>query len=322
MTDSRTAAIAHRDARRRRGRLYLLHLGFHRRTQGCRRFASQRPAQRPPLHEHAAIRTGRPTEPRPESELQRHGFHPVRRTAERRHRGSVRSSGRRARRRCLTGFATHRSRCFMPFRRSFACSRTQSVGFRNYAWSGSKVIEFRGSTLRTSTPTVRRRARWSTDWAPPSADWFANTSSTRGPPSIPPNRYQSATPFRTLKCASWTRAAATSRPTASGEIVVESRYLATGYWRDPGLTGQRFETSATVCVATERAILVVSSRTACLIHLGRLDQRVRIAGEFVDTAEIERLLTVVGGIRQAVVRDYVDRAQRTPAVCLYRAQTR
>ena len=64
----------------------------------------------------------------------------------------------------------HRSRCFMPFRRSFACSRIRSVDFRNYAWSGSKVIEFRGSTLRTSRPTVRPRAHWSTDWGRPSVD--------------------------------------------------------------------------------------------------------------------------------------------------------
>jgi amino acid adenylation domain-containing protein len=106
-------------------------------------------------------------------------------------------------------------------------------------------------------------------------------------------------------------------PTDSlGEIVVESRYLATGYWRDPALTGRRFVDLGDGVRRYRTGDLGRLQQDGSLIHLGRLDQRVRIAGEFVDTAEIERLLTSVGGIRQAVVRDYVDHAQER-RLCAY-----
>jgi thioesterase domain-containing protein/acyl carrier protein len=49
------------------------------------------------------------------------------------------------------------------------------------------------------------------------------------------------------------------------------------------------------------------SEDGCLFHLGRVDQRIRIAGEFVAPVDIEKVLLDVPGISQVVVRDYFDR---------------
>lgn len=94
-----------------------------------------------------------------------------------------------------------------------------------------------------------------------------------------------------------------------GEIVVESRFLATGYWRNPAMTAQRFETLGNGLRRYRTGDLGQLQDDGCLIHLGRVDHRLRIAGEFVDTADIERLLQGVPGVAQAVVHDFVDRTR-------------
>ena len=48
------------------------------------------------------------------------------------------------------------------------------------------------------------------------------------------------------------------------------------------------------------------SEDGCLTHLGRVDSRIRIAGEFVATVDVETALLDVRGISQAVVRAFVD----------------
>ena len=92
-----------------------------------------------------------------------------------------------------------------------------------------------------------------------------------------------------------------------GEIVVESRFLATGYWRNPELTAARFETPDDDLRRYRTGDLGRMDDDGCLIHLGRIDQRIRIAGEFVDTADIEMVLRDLPGISQGVVRDFADR---------------
>ncbi|MBI1995560.1 MAG: non-ribosomal peptide synthetase [Deltaproteobacteria bacterium] len=91
-----------------------------------------------------------------------------------------------------------------------------------------------------------------------------------------------------------------------GEIVVESRFLATGYWRNPVGTAERFEALDADLRRYRTGDLGRMGEDGCLTHLGRVDRCIRIAGEFVDTVAIERLLLDIPGISQGVVRDFVD----------------
>ena len=101
-----------------------------------------------------------------------------------------------------------------------------------------------------------------------------------------------------------------------GEIVVDSRFLASGYWRNPELTAQRFAARGDGIRRYRTGDVGRLSADGCLVHLGRLDHRIRIAGEFIDTGEIERLLQSVPGIVQAVVHDYLDQTLE-PRLCAY-----
>jgi amino acid adenylation domain-containing protein len=93
---------------------------------------------------------------------------------------------------------------------------------------------------------------------------------------------------------------------SAGEIVVESRFLATGYWRNPVLTADRFVALPDGVRHYRSGDLGRMSEDGCLTYLGRVDHQIRIAGEFVAAADIEKLLLEVPGISQAVVRDFVD----------------
>lgn len=95
---------------------------------------------------------------------------------------------------------------------------------------------------------------------------------------------------------------------SAGEIVVESRFLATGYWQNPKLTAERFVALQDGARRYRTGDLGRMSEDGCLTHLGRVDQRIRIAGEFVAAADIEKLLLDVPGISQAVVRDFADQS--------------
>jgi amino acid adenylation domain-containing protein len=105
-------------------------------------------------------------------------------------------------------------------------------------------------------------------------------------------------------------------PGTAGEIVVESRFLASGYWRNPTLTRQRFDQLSGGVRRYRTGDLGRLREDGCLIHLGRVDHRVRIAGEFVDITAIEQLLSSVPGVRQAVVNDYLDNTNER-RLCAY-----
>jgi acyl carrier protein len=98
--------------------------------------------------------------------------------------------------------------------------------------------------------------------------------------------------------------------------VVESRFLATGYWRNPALTAQRFCELRSGLRRYRTGDLGRMDEDGCLTHLGRMDYRIRIAGEFVDPSEIERALASVPGIAQAVAQDFVDQ-QGERRLCAY-----
>lgn len=95
----------------------------------------------------------------------------------------------------------------------------------------------------------------------------------------------------------------------AGEIVVESPYLAVGYWKNAILTGQKFRNGGNACRYYHTGDLGRLDSDGCLTHLGRMDQRVKIAGSFVDFATVESALTKMKAISQARVRDYTDSMQ-------------
>lgn len=99
-------------------------------------------------------------------------------------------------------------------------------------------------------------------------------------------------------------------PGEVGEIVVQSRYLSPGYWRQPELTASRF-----LPVAGDPALrrfhtgdfgrLAPDGR---LFHLGRQDEQLKIRGYRVEPREVEAALQRLDGVRSAVVVPNADAA--------------
>ena len=86
-----------------------------------------------------------------------------------------------------------------------------------------------------------------------------------------------------------------------GEIVVESEYLAVSYWQDPELTARRFQALADGRRRYRTGDLGKLSEDGCLEHLGRRDQRPKVAGRFVDAQRTETALQSLVGIAEALV---------------------
>jgi amino acid adenylation domain-containing protein len=99
-------------------------------------------------------------------------------------------------------------------------------------------------------------------------------------------------------------------PNEIGEIVVKSRYLATGYWRRDDFTRAKFmfdaENSGTRTYLTGDLGRMASD--GCLEHLGRKDGRVKIRGYTVEPAEIETALLDHENIRETAVIGREDEA--------------
>ena len=88
----------------------------------------------------------------------------------------------------------------------------------------------------------------------------------------------------------------------TGEIAVRSDYLALGYWKRPDLTDRAFCECEDGSRLYRTGDLGRMRQDGCLEHLGRLDGRVKIRGNWVDLADIEGLLQLAPGVAQAVVR--------------------
>jgi amino acid adenylation domain-containing protein len=87
-----------------------------------------------------------------------------------------------------------------------------------------------------------------------------------------------------------------------GEIVVESRYLASGYWRRDDLTASRFTSREDAGLRLYRTgDLGRLEPDGCLFHLGRRDFQVKVRGHRVEPGEVERALLQHAGIRDAAV---------------------
>ena len=88
-----------------------------------------------------------------------------------------------------------------------------------------------------------------------------------------------------------------------GEVVVRSRYLAEGYWRQPELTRLAFELdpSGDGMRRFHTGDLGSMSRDGCLRIHGRKDSQVKLHGYRVEVQEIEAILLSLDGIEQAAV---------------------
>jgi amino acid adenylation domain-containing protein len=88
-----------------------------------------------------------------------------------------------------------------------------------------------------------------------------------------------------------------------GEIVVKSRYLAKGYWRDPQLTAERFSAdldgNGTRMLRTgDRGRI---NADGLLEFCGRKDDRIKIRGNRIELLDIERTLERLPGIDRVAV---------------------
>jgi hypothetical protein len=88
-----------------------------------------------------------------------------------------------------------------------------------------------------------------------------------------------------------------------GEIVVKSRYLAAGYWRDPVLTAERFsetnDGSGTRLFKTGDLGRITAE--GILEFVGRKDRAIKIRGNRVELSEVEDALHRLPGVIHAVV---------------------
>lgn len=92
-----------------------------------------------------------------------------------------------------------------------------------------------------------------------------------------------------------------------GQIVVESPYLAVGYWHDPELTQSKFKpVEGSARVRRFHTGDLGQWTSTGLRHMGRADQQVRISGHRVELAEVEAALHGWQAARQAVVSAQTD----------------
>ena len=92
-------------------------------------------------------------------------------------------------------------------------------------------------------------------------------------------------------------------PGATGEIAVRSKYTAAGYWRDPGLTAERFspELDGSGIRLVRSGDLARIDDEGRLEFRGRKDSRIKIRGNRIELSEVEWALRKVPGIEHAAV---------------------
>ena len=105
-----------------------------------------------------------------------------------------------------------------------------------------------------------------------------------------------------------------------GEITVRSRFLATGYWRQPELTRAAFQPDPGGGDARiyRTGDLGYRLPDGCLVHLGRKDLQVKVRGNRVEVAEVEQVLLAQDNVGQAVVvarQDVPARCASSPTWC-------
>ena len=90
---------------------------------------------------------------------------------------------------------------------------------------------------------------------------------------------------------------------STGEIIVRSVYLATGYWRQPELTAERFVSDADGSGVRlyRTGDLGRMSDDGLLECLGRKDHQVKVGGQTVEPAAVEAALLALPGVGDAAV---------------------
>jgi acyl-coenzyme A synthetase/AMP-(fatty) acid ligase len=104
-----------------------------------------------------------------------------------------------------------------------------------------------------------------------------------------------------------------------GEIAVESRYLAVGYWNNSALTAERFRDSpaqpgAKIYLTRDVGFM---QKDGCLVHLGRTDSRVKLYGKMVMLTDLEEALLQLPEIANAVVVPILNDGADTTLVGYY-----
>lgn len=102
-----------------------------------------------------------------------------------------------------------------------------------------------------------------------------------------------------------------------GEIVLQSRYLALGYWRKPELTAKVFFDDPS-CAGARLYLTGDVGRMlpdGCLEHLGRIDTQVKIRGFRIELGEIETVLAQHSHVKEALVIAREDSAE-DPSISL------
>lgn len=104
---------------------------------------------------------------------------------------------------------------------------------------------------------------------------------------------------------------------ASGEIVVRSAYLASGYWQDEQRTAQAFTSTDAGERQYRTGDLGRMRADGCLEYLGRRDARVKVRGLWVDLADVEAALQRIEGVRECVVVLRADDGAQARLVAYY-----
>lgn len=86
----------------------------------------------------------------------------------------------------------------------------------------------------------------------------------------------------------------------TGELVIRSRYVAPGYWRDPERTAERFGIDPDGVAWYRTGDLARRLPDGRLVCLGRLDRQVKIHGYRVELGEVEAHLADQPGVVRAV----------------------
>ena len=101
-----------------------------------------------------------------------------------------------------------------------------------------------------------------------------------------------------------------------GEIVVKSRYLAAGYWRQPVLTEERFSGTLGGVRQFRTGDMGRINAKGRLEFVGRHDARIKIRGNRIELSEVEGALQRLPGVKQAVV-DTMRREKNEPVLVGY-----
>jgi amino acid adenylation domain-containing protein len=109
----------------------------------------------------------------------------------------------------------------------------------------------------------------------------------------------------------------------AGEVAVQSRYIAEGYWNRPELTRRKFlpdpvHVGSRIYLSGDTGRLL---KDGSLEFLGRTDTQIKIRGQWVDTGLVEQTLEQVPGIRNGLVAERQDSRGR-PQLIAYLVATR